>query len=521
MGLRSRVTWVLTFRALFLLVMAGSGLMLHLFYDEPFTNDLIWLLGFGFVFETTSIILFYFLKKWKFQALAWSQIIFDLVFTSFLVNMTGGISSAYVLLYVVNILVAAILYYSAGALSSAVGSSLLYLLLTSHSWIAEVATNPHIFSRGMFTTSALLFFGAAIAFVFRQREHLAKSLEQTTANLIELNHLHSTIISHIPSGILFLDRQGRVQFLNEAATKILETPLSGEYLERTAFAELLKNEGRFETPITTAATTKILGHHRVVLPSGSSLVVFQDVTNIRDLEIRAQLQEKLAAIGQLGAGIAHEIRNPLASLSGSIQVLRDEIPVNENTEKLVKIILRETDRLQVLTQNFLDYAKPSQSRAEDVDINSILESLKVLISNSEVFTRKNPKLIIPYVENSICHCDPKQLEQILWNLVKNAVEAVPAGGEVEVNVRQQGEQRIFEVRDSGPGIPLEHQKKVFDPFFTTKSTGTGLGLSLVYQMVKSHGGQVRVESKISGTTFTVEIPDRNIWSKPKRIGGLL
>jgi two-component system sensor histidine kinase PilS (NtrC family) len=218
------------------------------------------------------------------------------------------------------------------------------------------------------------------------------------------------------------------------------------------------------------------------------------------------LQERLATVGQLAAGIAHEIRNPLASLSGSIQLLKSESQLSPQSDKLMRIVLRETDRLDHLASSFLTYAKPSELSLEEVNLAKVFEEVVALVKNSKDFNHHKVQLGIQVDPSLQCKCDPRQLRQILWNLILNAIQAISTHGEVMISAFQDDEKIKISVKDSGEGISEEVKKRVFDPFYTTKAGGSGLGLALVYQMVKNHGGTLGVESRVGeGSLFWFEL----------------
>ena len=248
-----------------------------------------------------------------------------------------------------------------------------------------------------------------------------------------------------------------------------------------------------------------------------SILILDDITNRHNLEELAARNQKLAAIGELAAGIAHEIRNPLASISGSIQLLKSELPPDDGNEKLMEISLRETDRLNTLIGDFLAYARPNPLSSQLVFIHEMMEDLVELIGGDPKFEKVRIRIeYAPWVPQLIG--DSAKIRQILWNILKNAVEAVlenPTGvvwvkvEGITVLERPEGEGVRFRIRDNGTGMSPETAGKIFDPFFTTKENGTGLGMAIVYQLVKSHQGEITVNSKPGrGTEFTISLPSR-------------
>ena len=218
----------------------------------------------------------------------------------------------------------------------------------------------------------------------------------------------------------------------------------------------------------------------------------------------------LASIGQLAAGIAHEIRNPLASISGAIQLLKDEKESNDSTQKLMEIILAESSRLNHLITDFLLYAQPPKLNKKPVDLAALVNDTLEVFSHSPQWTQgiKLAKTIEP---NITIYGDNQQLQQILWNLFINAVDAMEGKGLLEVKVQKDGKSRkiVLLVSDTGKGISPQDINRIFDPFFTTKGGGTGLGLSIVHKIVETHEGDISVKSRLdqgTGTTFTITFP---------------
>jgi signal transduction histidine kinase len=218
--------------------------------------------------------------------------------------------------------------------------------------------------------------------------------------------------------------------------------------------------------------------------------------------------ERLYALGQLSAGLAHEIRNPLASIGGAASMLRKGSLTEERRLELVGILERESRRLNNLLTSFLDFARPRSPQYRAVDAGQLLDSVIALAAHAAgraPFTlRAETAPGLPLLE-----CDQEQLEQVILNLAINAIQAMPDGGEIVLAARAEGAHIAIDVIDQGPGIPAEYLDRIFDPFFTTKENGTGLGLSVAHRIVQQHGGSLRVQNNGSrGTTFTIVLPAR-------------
>jgi two-component system, NtrC family, sensor histidine kinase HydH len=221
---------------------------------------------------------------------------------------------------------------------------------------------------------------------------------------------------------------------------------------------------------------------------------------------RMKRTERIYAIGQLSAGLAHEIRNPLASLSGTIGILRRNPSATEKRSECLDIMDKECQRLNNLLTNFLDYAKPRPPKLLKIDISAVLDSVIGLISHTldtkTISLRKETALQLPALE-----CDPEQLKQVLVNLLINAIQASPDGGEILLQARIRGSGLLIQVRDQGSGISVDDLDRIFDPFFTTKEQGTGLGLSVAYQIIEQLGGVLTAERNSDrGMTFSILLP---------------
>lgn len=214
--------------------------------------------------------------------------------------------------------------------------------------------------------------------------------------------------------------------------------------------------------------------------------------------------EKMAAIGEMAAGLAHEIKNPIASLRGSIQLLRDELKCDSNNDKLMAIILRETDRLSSLVNDFLMFARPPVARVEKVEVfRAINDSLELFRRDTGVCMGISIETEIP--ENVWINVDPSHFRQIMWNLLLNAAEAMDEGGTIRVEAKPTKSRFVVvKVSDTGKGITRDNLKSIFDPFFTTKPRGTGLGLSIVHRIMEAYEGWIDIDSEAgSGTTFSL------------------
>jgi signal transduction histidine kinase len=267
----------------------------------------------------------------------------------------------------------------------------------------------------------------------------------------------------------------------------------------------LRRRDGLEVPVGVSFWSLRSGEGEVVGLIG----VCQDLSSIKRMEQRVRQADRLATIGRLSANIAHEIRNPLASLSGAIEALARELPADSGRDRLVEIVLRESDRLNHIIRDFLEYARPAPMTPHPVNLAELLEEVLVLVEH-----RSHPaelKVVREFADALPARVDPQQLRQAIWNLCINAVQAMPEGGELRVGGRllpgSKPTRMQLWVSDTGHGIAEGDLPQIFEPFFSTKAEGSGIGLALVYRVVQDHDGQIEVRSQPGvGTTFLLTLP---------------
>ena len=243
--------------------------------------------------------------------------------------------------------------------------------------------------------------------------------------------------------------------------------------------------------------------------------IIRDITDRKKIEDQIRRSERLASIGELAASIAHEIRNPLGAISNSVCMLKRDLALDGDDQKLFEMVVEETDRLNNIITNFLTFAHPAEYHFAKTDILAIINETLLLLEQDERFNEKIK--IIKVYENNIpkVYLDQNWIRKVFWNLLVNSIDAMPRGGKIYIHVRRpnvpNNEEIEIAVADTGKGIPPEIMKKIFEPFFTTKKTkGTGLGLSIVHRIVDNHGGTIDVKSERNkGTAFTIRLPIKN------------
>ncbi|NOZ87759.1 MAG: PAS domain-containing protein [Deltaproteobacteria bacterium] len=456
----------------------------------------------------------------------------DLFLAAGLVYATGAEESAFTFLFSLAVINAAIIGHRKGALITTV---LTIVVFATESILVREGLLPDLsgsishsrplsaFMSTLLVNSFAFFLVAYLASYLAEAKRQAdETAEKRLKDLTKLEELHKCIVQSIDSGILALDNQGRITLANPAAFRILKQPSSkliGVELEKVI--EGMSPPGRLQ--VTPFSNTKEV----ILKPPGDderhlemtvnplfdtageiagSLVVVRDLTEIKSMERNLMRSEKLAALGELSASLAHELRNPLASMSGSIQLLKSELKMEGEYKKLMEIVVKEADRLDNLVQDFLSFARPAAPVFQHVDLAGLLSDTVKLVGNDSKFSKKAP-LSLSAPGRLVVRGDPNQLTQVFLNLLYNALEATKQGGEVTIKVEtERGKIRVV-IEDQGPGLTKENISRAFDPFFTTKESGTGLGLSVVHSIIENHGGGVSIENRLQGgCRVTVELP---------------
>lgn len=487
------------------------------------------------------------------------QIALDVVMVTSLVHFSGAPESVFTFLYLIVAIYGAMLWERPGAMTAAGLSTVAYgaLLLASHSGLVEShgsnyarAPLPVLAAAWGVRVGALSLVAALASFLSRELSRTGRALDKKTSDLGELRELYGQTVESIMSGLLTSDENGRITSFNPEAERITghsQSAVMGRPLEEAipGTSSILRASGqprrsprapRASLEYENALGEKLsLGVAASVLkghdgqPRGH-VVIFQNVTAVVAMELELRSSERLAAVGEMAAKIAHEIRNPLASISGSIQILQAggaSAPEQDpDSGRLMDIVLRETERLNTLIGQFLQYSRPVPPTLEPVPVRALLEEMRELLEASKP---DDVELVCEGSETHTAMADRDQLKQVLWNLAINGVHAMPKGGVLKLsvapalldpaqdwqsggrkgewsdNLRQVANETGVEiaVSDTGVGILPEDQGRIFEPFFTTKAEGTGLGLATVHRVVEGHGGSIRVESREGGTTFRV------------------
>lgn len=522
-----------------ILLLLGSA---YIWYGERFTADdsrmtLPLVAGGAIAAAAIYLSLLSIFGKTRWQI--WVQFLIDAFFVSWLVQETGGIGSPYITLYIVLIAVSSLFLRPLSTLLMAVVCVFLFVSTTSAAAFglfgSPVGGTSRLFQNLSFHTVAILVVGL-LAARLSERRSSGDQLKETAKDLATLRALHERIIESIRSGLITTDMAGSIFTFNKAAAEITGRPIeemSGRNITEVirsfnTSVELIKTSPdgeqamRFEDDLATPQGFAVrIGYSIAKLYSESNelsgwIVTFQDLTEIRLMEESIRRKDRLAAVGRVGAGLAHEIRNPLGAMRGAIQVLQSATPPESMQADLMGIILRESDRLNSIITNFLSYAKPKVGNFSDVDVCEAIRDTATLLRHSpdllpgHDIVEKMPSTPV------FISADATQLKQIFWNLARNAVQAMPDGGRLLIKLEAvtAGRLRII-FEDTGRGMPPEQVEQLFEPFSPSTSGGTGLGLSIVYQIIRDHNGTINVRSvEGKGTVITVDLPRQQTSVQP-------
>jgi two-component system, NtrC family, sensor histidine kinase PilS len=475
------------------------------------------------------------------------QFLVDILLVTWLVWITNDLHSPYTAVYIVIISLASIFLGPRDAIITSVGCAVAFTgctlsILTGISpratqALADGSISETIQSVGLFDV-AFLVVGLLSARLADRQSRSDVRLIAATQTLASLRALHERIVESIRSGVVTTDLQGRIYTFNTAAEEItgyeeqdvrgeeasiLFGDISDDITQSLRAAEAGEASPRFEANCLTAEGLRLrLGFSISPLFSESGettgiVITFQDLTQIRALEETSRRQDRLAAIGRMAASIAHEIRNPLAAMRGSIQMLRAEMTGDSSQSALMEIILRESDRLNRIISDFLTYARPRSIVFAEVDVSELLRETFTLMRHSpEISEQQVLEESLPD-EPLLAEADAEQLRQVFWNLSRNALQAMPTGGTLKAEICRIPNGRLqINFADTGCGMSPEQVERLFEPFSSTTG-GSGLGLSIVYQIIRDHGGTINIRSREGqGTTITIELPSESVVSNLMR-----
>ena len=511
------LTWYLICRTAVITFLLGGAAFFYFKGNlTPTFPPLFLLIGISYAEAIISALL---LKKISNTDLfAQLQIAWDLLFVSVLIVLTGGVESVFSFAYLLIIISASFLLSRRLTIFAAAGAVILFggildlqYFDSLHFFNLYRSAPDATFFSAIFVHAVAFFLTALLSGTLAHRWHYSEEqLQRKTIDYAELEKMNRTILSHISSGLMLINPQGRISSFNRAAVAITGLSLQEVY-DQNAVATfpglavgsvanakpLNRSEGYFvrksgEELILGYATTPAKGSQGENL---GLLVTFQDLTQLKKNEEDLKRSDRLAAVGRLAAGMAHEIRNPLASISGSVQLLMEAENVRPDDLRLMGIVVKEADRLNGLLTDFLGFARPGKLSKEPVSVAAILDQIVEMLATDHRF--RDIEITTNYSAELVLSLDQGQILQVLWDLAINAVEAMAGEGQLLISV-ETGKYPTIIIEDNGPGIADEIKGRIFEPFFSTKEQGTGLGLAAVYSVIESHGGIIAVDRGVAG-----------------------
>jgi two-component system sensor histidine kinase PilS (NtrC family) len=464
------------------------------------------------------------------------QTVYDLVLVTAIVHATGGTTSPFAALYILVIASASLLLPAGGGLLMAALGNVLYF--ADAVWGGTSPATVAVWLQ--LTIFAVVALGSAYLGAKLQQAGAGK--EELAAELTQVRLQASDILFNIRSGVITIDQGGHLLYANPTASQLLRidfddhrgrpvlamiaaiAPELADALERTVVERVrtTRGEGIVATPTRRVhigvTTTYMEGQGRHTYRTATA--IFQDISDQKRIELLRLRAERLEGVAELSASLAHEIKNPLASIRSAVEQLSRLPKTTEDEQTLAALVMRETDRLSRLLSEFLDFARVRVARTEPVDLGKVARHAANL-ANAHPDRNEGVSVSCAVTDGLDVTVDGDEdlLHRAVFNLVLNAVQAAPAGGDVRVEAMpatsehvpvgmgyESGAAVAIRVSDSGPGIPAEIRDRLFDPFFTTKPGGSGLGLAVVHRAIEAHRGYVLVDSSPRGTRFTVVLP---------------
>lgn len=521
--LKQRLYWLISFRVAFaaLILVGRAVLVATSFESELITESAVVVVAVGLTSLVSVVLL---VKGVVHRGLAYAQLIPDFVVASTLVWWTGGANSPFALLFCVVLISAApvlgrraTLTFAAVAAVSMVATAVLAAMRADGGrivWYFNAENSlPHFVSTLLTQVFAFVAVAYLASSLSAESQRMAQALSVAEGALARSADFFERVLMSMNGGVVTLDREGLVAFANPAAERLLGRIQLGETFAHSSadFARILEEQDdRGEGTVHGPMGARAVGYSWVALRDEAGnvngrTILFRDLTLARD----AQRNERLAAVGRLAAGIAHEVRNPLGALSGAIELISQSEAVQKNDRALLDICTREISRLSKLVSDFLEFARPAPSEFARLDLLAIARDTVSLLRNDSRFASRRLEVSGPSV---MVEMDGAQMRQVILNLVKNALEAVGDEGSVTVSIGLDAEDRAeIVVRDDGPGVQDEQLGRLFEPFFTTKPQGTGLGLAMVAQLVRQHDGVIAVKNREPhGLQFTITLPKQRL-----------
>jgi len=509
--LERKIVWMMSLRVLIVTTIMGTSFLMQFLYPEEFQPYLqlyyvYYVIGLTYFLSIIYAIFHNFIKNK--EIFVYFQLINDLSIITFIIYITGGIESSFSFLYFISIISASIILFRRGALIIASLCSFFYSFLISFMYNyyiplpynAIAHTQKEIYFNIFLNIFGFFTMGLLTSYLSENLKRYKRHLEKKSEDLMDLQAFNENVINCMSSGLIATGLNGKIAFLNRAATEITSCNLEevkGKHLldffedSTLSFDEIINELGeqkivRLESKCSVKSGEKKYIGASITLLKGKEkinrgyIVIFEDLTDLKRLEQEIKIKDRMAIVGEMATGIAHEIRNPLASMSGSVQLMAKESFSGEQHKELMDIILKETERLNKIVTNFLEYAKPLKFQPVEIDLAQLLKETITLLRNSKEIKKNHHISMLPKKGKFPYYCDPNQMKQVFWNLAHNGIKAMPDGGTLEIALSKADENGItIKFKDDGIGISNEELSDVFRPFYGSFENGLGLGMAIL------------------------------------------
>lgn len=529
---RRQLNWYLFFRVFFITLFLGgtivyqfSGAATPSLASLPFFYLLI---GVSYLHALVSFLVLPVVRR--IHLFTQSQIAWDLLLCFFILYATGAKNSLFSFVFIFIIISASVFFSIKEVVIVAAAAAILYGSLVDlqfygrlpqwNDWEAFAPLEGGEAFYSVFVHVVAFFLTALLSGTLSERwRRSERALQAREIDFQELETFNQIILSNINSGLMIVNQQGRIRSFNTGAVQITGYALEDIYNKPVweKFPEIQAfRDGEFNLIARAEALiadksgqARVLGYATKSLYNSTQellglLITFQDLTRVKEMEVQLKRSDRLAAIGRLSASMAHEIRNPLAAISGSVQLLAEDPGVDEEGKRLMRIVVREADRLSGLLTNFLAYARPKAPDLQDVNISQLLDEILRMTKGDNRFQAL--EISCNYPPEIVRSVDRDQIKQAIWDLLINASEALSGRGNIWIGLNPEDES--LSIEDNGPGIAVEIQDRVFEPFFTTKPTGTGMGLATVFSIIDVHQGSIEIlNGAQGGACFRIFLPN--------------
>ena len=515
---RSKFVFLNSTRITVLSVLILISVLVLLFIETPFSIVPIIISLMVAVF--LSIVNFSLFKAFSLRFAIYFQSVVDVCLITVFVYVSGGIISPFYFLYLYPIIVSSYFLGKRDTVYIAAFSFIVFGTLSSLMYLEIIPNYPGIssptISQGKFIYNLIMSFFAfstvslISSYYFERMRKAGAELRNVQESLKDLALLNNTVLEKMENGFITCDSKGVIISYNEKSKAMLKlksnTNIFELLLSKPEYEEIEKNskvDSRyyFEKKInklTLGISVSLIKN----IYSFDKIFVFIiiDLTEKRLIEEKLKKKEHFALIGEMSAGMAHEIRNPLASISGSVQFLQKEVKLDPEFMYLMNIIVKESNRLSRSIEDFLDFAKITPLNKSDINLSKVIDDVIDLV----ILNNKKVNIIRKYNKGTIINGDLKKINQLLWNLITNSVKAVNGKGNIEVNIYGEDGNTNLSIKDNGIGMEKDEISKIFTPFYSKFSSGIGLGMAIVKRIVEEHNFDITINSqKNIGTEVTV------------------